>query len=348
MHSAIFSSEYNTLSNLIGEGQYSSIFLLTDSNTSAHCSNYFMDKLSLNKPIIQLSITDGEEHKNLETCNDVWQKLIAHNADRKSLIINLGGGVVTDLGGFIAATYKRGIDFIQIPTSLLAMVDAAIGGKTGIDFNGIKNCIGTITEAKAVMVDTNYLSTLPKNQLNSGMAEVIKHALISSQSYYNEVCNYIIEGNGDLNTIIKDSIKIKEQVVKEDRFESGQRKILNFGHTLGHAIESYFLENEKLKTLLHGEAIGYGMVLECYLSQLKFDFPEKITLELAALVKSLYGSIQFSEDAISQIIDYMKYDKKNVDGKVNFVLLEDIGKPKIDCNVSNDEVLKAFDYFKKN
>jgi len=348
MHSAIFSSEYSTISNLIGEGQYSSIFLLIDSNTSVHCSNYFLDKLSLNKLIIPISISNGEEYKNLETCNNVWQKLIDHNADRKSLIINLGGGVVTDLGGFIAATYKRGIDFIQIPTSLLAMVDAAIGGKTGVDFNGIKNCIGTITEAKAVLVDTNYLKTLPKNQLNSGMAEVIKHALISSKSYYDEVCRYLTEDAGDLNKIIKESIQIKEKIVKEDRFESGQRKILNFGHTLGHAIESYYLENDNLITLLHGEAIGYGMVLECYLSQLIFDFPEKITQELLALVKELYGSIQFSQDAINQIIDYMKYDKKNVDGKVNFVLLEEIGKPKIDCHVTNDEVLKAFDYFKKN
>ncbi|WP_420601292.1 3-dehydroquinate synthase [Flagellimonas sp.] len=327
----------------IAKSNYSKVFVLVDENTKKYCLPSFKNKLG--HPIDNIfEIISGEEHKNINTCSQVWQLLSDHDGDRKSLLINLGGGVLTDLGGFVASTFKRGIDFINIPTTLLSMVDASIGGKTGVDLGALKNQIGVINQPQMVLIFPEYLKTLEDRQIKSGFAEMLKHGLIQDADYWKALKDSDDYANAQC---IKKSIAIKNDVVTQDPTEQGLRKILNFGHTLGHAIESYCLEHEERPTLLHGEAIAIGMILEGYLSH-ELKGLSKLSLEeIKRTFLKYFAPVDFSQEDINAILELLKYDKKNSHGNVNFVLLQAIGKAIADVKVPENLFHKAFAYYKE-
>ncbi|QHI35018.1 3-dehydroquinate synthase [Kordia antarctica] len=336
---------YTKLHEHLTESNYSKIFVLVDSNTHEHCLPSFMGNLQTEVPIEIIEIEAGEIHKNIETCTGVWNVLSELDADRKSLLINVGGGVVTDLGGFVASTFKRGISYINVPTSLLAMVDASVGGKTGVDLGTLKNQIGVINIPEMVLIDTSFLSTLPANQMRSGLAEMLKHGLIYDEAYWKKMINLADFTLEDLDDLIYESVQIKNKVVTEDPKEHGLRKILNFGHTLGHAIESYLLTHDTKEPLLHGEAIAVGMVLACYISNQQERFPTEKMTEIKRVMIDMYGKVEFNTSDYEAIIDLMKYDKKNSHGNINFVLLSDIGTPVLDKIVPNTTIMDAFKFY---
>ncbi len=342
-----FNSEvYSELNNYIKTKNPSKIFILVDTNTHDDCLPQFLERLESGDIIVEvMEMPNGEDHKTIDICMGVWEALSEYNADRKSLMINLGGGVVTDLGGFVASTYMRGIEYINIPTSLLAMVDASVGGKTGVDLGALKNQVGVINEGVMVGVDTSFLGTLPQNEMVSGFAEMLKHGLIYDKAYWNTLTNLENLDISDLDQLIYDSVVIKNKVVTEDPKEQGLRKILNFGHTLGHAIESYFLEHADKKSLLHGEAIAIGMILESYLATKVCGLSDNDFKIIEEGILKTFTKVAINKDEQKIIIELLKHDKKNSHGVVKFVLLEAIGKPKIDCVISNDLILEAFDYY---
>jgi 3-dehydroquinate synthase len=264
------------------------------------------------------------------------------NADRKSLLITLGGGVITDLGGFVAATFKRGIDFVNIPTTLLSMVDASVGGKTGVDLGVLKNQIGLFANPEMVLVDARYLETVTPREIRSGVAEVIKYGLTYDVSLYKKIQT---TANLEIADLIHRSIEIKNEVVLQDPKEQNLRKILNFGHTIGHAIESYFLESEHKENLTHGEAIAIGMVAECYISTKLFDFPKAELKKIKQMMLSIYGETQILEEDFEGILALLKHDKKNVGGHVNFVLLNALEEVKIDCKASTEMIVDSVKYY---
>ena len=333
---------YNALNQLVADKNYSSIFILVDENSIDYCYPSFIPNLQTDKRIEVIEIEPGEEHKNLETCSGVWQALTELGADRKSLLITLGGGVITDLGGFVASTYKRGIDFLNIPTTLLSMVDASVGGKTGVDLGVLKNQIGLFANPEMVIVDADYLNTLNDREMRSGIAEIIKYGLtydiklLDQVKYYNHLKN---------NDLIHRSIEIKNEVVLEDPKENGLRKILNFGHTLGHAIESFYLESEDKESLKHGEAIAIGMVCESYLSSKLLSLSFEKVNEVKDLINSIYDKVEIQKEDIGEILSLMKHDKKNVNGNVNFVLLNDFENHQLDCIVSEELLLESIEYY---
>lgn len=337
---------YPTINQFITELNPSKIFVLVDTNTHQYCLPYFMGQLSTDLPIEIIEIPEGEAHKTIETCVGVWNALSELDGDRKALMLNLGGGVVTDLGGFVASTFKRGISYINIPTTLLAMVDASVGGKTGVDLGALKNQIGVINRSEMVLIDTNFLDSLPENEMRSGLAEMLKHGLIKDLNYWNLLTDLSKLNLNDLDQLIYDSVLIKHSITSEDPNEDGIRKTLNFGHTLGHAIESYFLVQDNKTTLLHGEAIAIGMILAAYLSHKLTGLKEAELTEIKTVLSKIYGRVPFEDQDYPPIIDLLKFDKKNSHGNINFVLLEAIGAPVIDCIVSNDLILEAFEYYK--
>lgn len=335
---------YLSINQYLNDLNASIIFLLVDSNTHTFCLPYFLSHIETNTTIEIIEIESGEEHKNIETCLGVWNTLTELGADRKSVIINLGGGVITDLGGFVACTFKRGIKYINVPTTLLSMVDASVGGKTGVDLGNLKNQIGLISSSDLVLIDTKFLETLPKNQMNSGLTEMLKHGLITNDVYWKKMVNYIFN-DGNLDDLIYESVVIKHEVVTKDPNETGLRKTLNYGHTLGHAIESYCLENPNKPSLLHGEAIAIGLILECYISHKLLGFQLEKLQNVKETILKLFPIIEFTKRDIDEIIELMKFDKKNTHGNINFVLLEDIGKHKLDCQVNNNIIKDAFHYY---
>lgn len=334
---------YETLAEMLNPSLYSKIFILVDENTSQYCLPHLLNHLATEMEIEIIELEVGEIHKNIATCTEVWGALSELGADRKSIMINLGGGVISDLGGFVACTFKRGIDFINIPTTLLSMVDASIGGKNGVDLGNLKNQIGIIREPKAVLVDTQFLSTLPQNEMRSGLAEMLKHGLIFDKKYWDKFKNLKDLHTTDLNQLIHQSIQIKNTIVCEDLTENGVRKSLNFGHTLGHAIESYFLENESKTTLLHGEAIAVGMILESYISREKNLLTNNEYQEIKYIINDIFERIEFLQVDIDKIIELLIFDKKNEFGKVQFALLDGIGKIKINQESDNQLIYKAFE-----
>ncbi|SDR82361.1 3-dehydroquinate synthase [Gramella sp. MAR_2010_147] len=336
---------YSRLNDLLEEEKPSKVFILVDGNTHELCLSRFLQKIKVEFQTEVIEIEAGEEFKHLQTCEGVWNALSELEADRKSLLINLGGGVVTDLGGFVASTFKRGIKFINIPTTLLSMVDASVGGKTGVDLGNLKNQIGVINQPELVLIDSTYLETLSALEMRSGLAEILKHGLIADEMYWEKVSRLSELNLSDLDDIIKESVEIKGAIVEKDPFEQNIRKTLNYGHTLGHAIESYCLTHSQKKKLLHGEAIAAGMILETYLSVKLQGFPENKLQQVTEIIKSMYGTESFLEDDIKEIKELMKFDKKNEHGNINFVLLEDIGKPVYDITVSDDLIKKAFDFY---
>lgn len=331
------------LNQHVANRKYSKIFLLVDENTKKYCLPVF--KEIFDGPVDSiLEIQSGEENKHIQTCLQIWEDLSNLDGDRKSLLINLGGGVLTDMGGFVASTFKRGIDFINIPTTLLAMVDASIGGKTGVDLGSLKNQIGVINQPQMVLIFPEFLTTLDPRQIKSGYAEMLKHGLIKDKDYWGDLTK---KSNFTDASCIQRSIAIKNDVVLQDPTEQGLRKILNFGHTLGHAIESYCLENHDRKTLLHGEAIAIGMILEGYLSH-ELRGLSKLSLdEIKKSFLRFFDKVDFTEDDIDSILQLLKYDKKNSHGNVNFVLLQAIGEAVIDIEVPEELFQKAFAYYKE-
>jgi 3-dehydroquinate synthase len=321
--------------------QPSQIGVLVDENTKKHC--YPLVKDSLPEHTV-CEIRSGELNKNLSTCSDIWAWMTAEHFDRKALLINLGGGVIGDMGGFCAATYKRGIPFINLPTTLLAQVDASVGGKLGIDFKGYKNHIGLFQEPEQVFVYPHFVSTLPKAELRSGFAEVIKHSLIRDAAYWPKVKAQGLEVS-EWTAHIAHSIEIKSAVVDADFREGGLRKILNFGHTIGHAIESYFLETEK--RLLHGEAIAIGMVAESLLSAKYCGMPQAEAEEISRFLIDIYGYHEISPEEEEAIIHLTLQDKKNERGTVKCALLERIGQATYDINITAADVSEGLAYYRQ-
>ena len=333
-------------SHLMKDLKISNVFILTDQNTFNHCLPIFLQKHCFKTSPHIITIAAGEIFKNINTCLKVWEMLSEKRADKNSLLINLGGGVVTDLGGFVASTYQRGIHFINVPTSLLAMVDASVGGKNGVDLNHIKNQIGVVNLPEMVLVDTEFLKTLPLEQMRSGLAEMFKHGIIYSKDYWERIKRADFSNIVEFESLIWDSIVIKKDIVDKDPFEEDLRKTLNYGHSLGHAIESYFMENPNKEDLLHGEAIAIGIILATYISQKMFNFPNETLNDISENVLKHFSKRLFSEKDIEAIINLLVFDKKNRNGQVLFVLLEDIGRYKTNCSVSNELIYKAFDYYK--
>ena len=309
--------------------------ILCDSNTR-QCLDYFYDCCPNAEQFSVIEMQAGELNKTLKTCEMVWYQLTDHGADRNTILLNLGGGVVTDVGGFVASTFMRGIRFVQIPTSLLGMVDAAIGGKTGVDFGGLKNMIGLFSRPEAVIVDSNFLKTLPANHFRNGLAEVLKYAFISDPELLTSM-----EGNQD--ELILRSIQVKTDVVNRDEFESGERKKLNFGHTIGHAIESHLLESER--AILHGEAVAAGIVMESFLSNRISGLAKEEVTSIVEVVDSVFSRIELTNDDWKVIKKLMFFDKKNSNGSVRFVLLKSIGNAVTDQAVTEHLLDEAFHFY---
>lgn len=337
---------YTALQQILLPEKYSKIFIIADTNTSQLCLPNFLARLATDIEIEIIEIEAGEINKTIETCTQVWHALTELGADRKSIIINLGGGMVTDLGGFVASVFKRGIDFINVPTSLLAMVDASVGGKTGVDLGTLKNQIGIITNPVAVITDIDFLETLPAAEMRSGLAEMLKHGLILDKEYWIKFLDLSNLTTDDLLSLIHQSIQIKNSIVEQDPYEDNVRKLLNFGHTLGHAIESYFLDREGKNILLHGEAIAIGMILEANISLQKGLIGQQEYDEIKHTILSIFDKIHFSKTDIEEVIKLLAHDKKNAFGAVKFVLLEGIGKAIFNQPVENNLIIKAFEDYK--
>lgn len=336
---------YNKLNKYILDTNPSTIFILVDENTEECCLPVFLQELETETSIEIIEIESGEKNKNLETCTGVWNALTELGADRKSLLINLGGGVITDLGGFVASTFKRGISFVNIPTTLLSMVDASVGGKTGVDLGVLKNQIGLFSDPEMVLIDPRYLETVTDRELRSGVAEIIKYGLTYDIKLWDAIKSGKDLSIYTLRDLIHRSIEIKNEVVTEDPKESGIRKVLNFGHTLGHAVESYFLESQSKENLTHGEAIAIGMITEAYISEQLFDFPKEETIEIKKEILSIYKKVVIKESDFNGIMELLIHDKKNVGGQVNFVLLTDYEKYKLDCKVDTSLIIDALNYY---
>ena len=336
---------YRKLNAFLKSAAHSRIFILVDENTQLFCLDAFMAHIEGNYPITIIKIKAGEQHKNIATCLQVWSTFSESGADRKSLLITLGGGVITDLGGFVAATYMRGITFINVPTSLLAMVDAAVGGKTGVDLGVLKNLVGLTNFPEMVITDASFLNTLPENQLKSGLAEMFKHGLIAGEAYWNKISALRELQPDNLNDLIRESVSIKNNIVMQDPRERNLRKVLNYGHTLGHAIESCFLNTQK--QVLHGEAVAVGIILATYISKAITGFPEAKLHRIKEVILHHFKKIDFNGNDLKKITSLLKHDKKHTHGNTNFVLLSDIGKPVLDQTVSETLVTAAFEYYKQ-
>lgn len=332
------------LATAVGNQSPESIFVLTDTNTKELCLPRLLahDKFAQAKLI---TIGAGDSHKHLETLASVWQFLSENGATRKSLLINLGGGMITDLGGFAASTFKRGMRYINVATTLLGAVDAAVGGKTGINFNGLKNEIGVINPAEYVLIDTNFFETLDHQNLISGMAEILKHALIYKQSEWEKVLAYDMEkfDLAELKPILADSIAVKERIVEEDPTEQNIRKALNFGHTVGHAFES--ISYEKGTPVLHGYAVAWGMICELYLSHKLLGFPKESLVQAVQLFKQTYGSFFISCKDYDRLFELMTHDKKNDTKEINFTLLGGIGDIRTNQHASQKMIFESLDFY---
>lgn len=333
------------IAEALAECEHDKIFVLTDETTVVKCwpvvKNYFSLK---DAKVITIGATDT--YKDLDTMVHVWESLGEGGASRHSCMINLGGGMVTDLGGFAAATFKRGINFINIPTTLLSMVDASVGGKTGINFGGLKNEIGVFCDSKFVILDTEFLRTLDAENICSGYAEMLKHGLISDEKMWAELVGFDLAHPDlqQLQRMVGDSVAVKERIVEQDPHEHGIRKALNLGHTFGHAFESWAL---KRKPVLHGYAVAFGLIPELYLSVMKTGFPTEKMRQTVNFIKEYYGSLPITCDDYDELIELMRHDKKNQDGIINFTLLGGIGDIRINQSATIDEIKEAFDFFRE-
>ncbi|MCR8561234.1 3-dehydroquinate synthase [Mucilaginibacter sp. BJC16-A38] len=337
-----FEDSIAELEKFIKAGNYSRSFILTDENTSVHCMPLIQAQFEGHENFDIIEVNAGEESKTIDFCIGIWKMLIDFEADRKALLVNLGGGVITDMGGFAASTFKRGIDFVHIPTTLLSQVDASVGGKTGIDLDNVKNIIGTFTMPKAVFISNDFLKTLPERQVLSGVAEMLKHGLIMDAAYWEAL------KNSDLSApsaeLIYRSVEIKNDVVTEDPKEHGIRKALNFGHTIGHAVETNSLINDK-NPLTHGEAIALGMICEAYLSHKKAGLSSEDLNEIVKVIGDLYPKYSLANANFETLCSIMLKDKKNQNGKINCTLLTSIGQCSLDNICTDAELCESLSYY---
>ena len=334
------------LVSAISECEHDRIFVLTDETTQQLCWPKIKNFKAL-KDCTPIIIKATDTHKNLDTLAEVWQALSNGGATRHSLMINLGGGMVTDLGGFAASTFKRGIDFINIPTTLLAMVDASVGGKTGINFGGLKNEIGVFSDSRFVIINTQFLDTLDHDNICSGYAEMLKHGLISDERTWAELVTFDLE-NPDLSQLqrmVADSIKVKERIVETDPHEHGIRKALNLGHTMGHAFESFAMRCGT--PILHGYAVAYGLISELYMSARKTAFPTDRMHQTVRFIRENYGTLNITCDDYPTLIELMHHDKKNTSGIINFTLLGNVGDIRINQTANEEEIKEALDFFRE-
>lgn len=334
------------LKEIVGEKNGNEIFILTDEITHKYCLPKLRELEKLKESHI-ITIPAGDENKNIQSAVNIWQYLSENGAKRSSLMINIGGGMITDIGGFTASTFKRGMDYVNISTTLLGAVDAATGGKTGINFLGLKNEIGVFAPAKAVLIDVDFFRTLDDANLRSGYAEMVKHALISNREAWNRILKFDLE-NIDfdiLESLLKENIEIKERIVEDDPTEKGIRKALNLGHTFGHAFESYSYKTDK--PLLHGYAVIWGLLCELYLSMIKLNFPKEDIVRLRRLIREYYGSFYFSCKEYETLYELMTHDKKNESAEINFTLLSDVGEIHINQTASKEEIFECFDYLRE-
>ena len=341
---SILDQEFSTLNQYIEKENPSQIFILADENTHEKCIPLLLANLETEIPFEIIEIEAGEDAKNINTATQLWEILSEFKADRKSLLLNLGGGVITDMGGFVASTYKRGIKFLNIPTTLLAMCDASIGGKTGIDHQYLKNIVGTFANAEHILVYPKFLETLAFVELRSGFAEMLKHGLIACENHWNDLIALNELTAENIAPHIENSMMIKENVVLKDFKEENVRKILNFGHTIGHAIESLFLKSEQI--IPHGEAVALGMIMEAQLSHLEGLIAEDIANTIILNIRKFYPYISINQFSNDEIMNLMINDKKNNHGKINFSLLEAIGKCNYDYKVSTENIIKSLDFYR--
>lgn len=334
----------STLEQLLREITHDRLYVLTDEHTARLC--WPLVESALGEAYL-ITIAAGDEHKHVEALCHVWSELSAHGATRHSLLVNLGGGMVTDLGGFAAATFKRGISCINVPTTLLAMVDAAVGGKTGINLNSLKNEVGAFYPADAVVVSSQFLQTLDAGNLASGFAEMLKHGLVSTEEHWAKLMCYDL-GNPDLEmlqSLIMESIRTKEHIVEQDPKEQHIRKALNLGHTLGHAFET--LAMRRGTPCLHGYAVAWGFIGELYLSHLREGFPADKLRQTVAFIKEVYGTFDFSCKQYDELYALMLHDKKNVGTEIRFTLLAAIGDIRIDRTATKEEIFEMLDFVRE-
>ena len=338
-----------SLTQAIDEVKHDLLFVLCDETTERLCLPVISDfECMRGAQLITIPATDT--HKTLESLSHVWSELQRMGATRHSLMVNLGGGMVTDLGGFAASTFKRGIPYINIPTTLLSMVDASVGGKTGINFGGLKNEIGVFNNARSVILDTTFLRTMDHENICSGYAEMLKHGLINNEKMWAELLNFNLESLDNLEHLdilgrmIAESVAVKQRIVTEDPTEQGIRKALNLGHTAGHAFESLALER---KPVLHGYAVAWGMIVELYLCCVKTNFPQDKMRQTVAFIKENYGRMAITCDDYPHLIELMHHDKKNQGNSINFTLLGGIGDIRINQTATEEEIKDALDFYRE-
>lgn len=319
-------------------------FIMVDNNTLQHCFPYLAQACPSLSDAEIIELEAGESSKNIDTCVGVWKALSDLEASRNDLIINLGGGVIGDMGGFIAATFKRGMRFIHIPTTLLSQVDASIGGKLGIDLDHVKNMVGLICNPQAVYIDGNFLRTLGGKELTSGLAEIIKHGLVADKDYWQKIKLLDYNRIDDFIELIPGSVHIKNNIVQIDPYEHAERKALNFGHTIGHAVEAYSMESE-LRHLLHGEAIAIGMICEAFLSHKKKLISTEERDEIVDFILPKFPKFVMNEVINHRLIEFMKKDKKNKGGNINFTLLDGIGSASIDNVFDVPDIFESLAYY---
>ncbi len=359
------------LATAVAESEHDRVFVLTD-DTTHECCLPKVAALLAQYDAVPITIAHGDQHKTLAALGDVWTALQQGGATRYSLLINLGGGMITDLGGFAAATFKRGINFINIPTTLLAMVDAAVGGKTGVNFGGLKNEIGAFADARFVIINTCFLDTLDAENLCSGYAEMLKHALISDERMWAEHVNFDLSQPdlAELQRMVAESIAVKERIVAEDPHEHGIRKALNFGHTIGHALEEFALQQvggavvstaptnqttggaaispaPKNRPLLHGYAVAFGLIGELYMSARKAGFPTERLHQTTRFIRENYAQTEFTCNDYPTLLNLMRHDKKNTSGVINFTLLHNIGDIRINQTATDEEICEVLDFIRE-
>ena len=336
--------QWNNLKSFLSGFSFSKYFVLVDENTKKHCLPIVAEVLKqLELEYTTLEVKAGEESKSLGVCSTLWTSLTEQQADRNALLINLGGGMITDLGGFVASIYKRGIDFINLPTSLLAMIDASLGGKCGIDFESNKNQLGVFNIALATFFFSGFLNTLPKDELLSGYAEILKHALITDKEHWNGVKKLKLDKDLPSEELIRHSVAIKSRIVEIDPKEKGERRKLNFGHTIGHAIESYFLERNQ--TIPHGFAIAAGIICESFLSISHAGLSKNEFEEIEDFIDKNYHRLKIEKSELQNLMKFILQDKKNEGGRTNFTLLNGIGTSVINQSVTIEEIESALNYY---
>lgn len=324
--------------------QKAKIFLLVDENTLNSCATQLISIVKALEKAEIIEIESGEENKTIDICYQLWKTLSDYKADRDALLINLGGGVITDMGGFVASTYKRGIDFMNIPTTLLSQIDASVGGKVGVDLDGLKNMVGVFNEPKAVFIYPDFLKTLDKRQMLSGYAEALKHALIADADYWSKLKKGMLSDASFWTKLITRSVEIKNNIVLNDPIEKGERKLLNFGHTIGHAVETHYLSGDDLP-LLHGEAIVIGMICEAFISTKINGLSEVALKDITTTFSKFYKLPTLKMEEFHSLLELMKNDKKNTKSNLNFTLIKAIGEGSFDHKVTTELIIESFHFY---